>query len=67
MALAERLGMALRIAPREGGTERTTAAVRSVLAELPRYRAAARRAQELYRGKDGPAACARAILERASA
>ncbi len=67
VALAERLGMAIRLAPRQGGTPRTTEAVRGILAELPRYRAAARRAQEHYRGQDGPAACAQAILARANA
>lgn len=67
VALAERLGMARRLPPREGGMPRTTEAVRDLLGELPRYRAAAQRAQAHYRGKDGPAECARVILERVGA
>lgn len=50
--LAARQGMAIAMAPRHAGTEAMTAAVRRIVAE-PAFRAAARRVQPLYAGRDG--------------
>jgi UDP:flavonoid glycosyltransferase YjiC (YdhE family) len=61
VACAERLGMALRVSPREATTGSLTAAVRRLLDDGT-FRIAADRAKTLYEGVDGAARCADAIL-----
>ncbi len=62
VALAERLGLAIRLSPVAAGTEDMTRAVRRLVSEPP-FRREAARAKELYAGVDGADGCARAIVE----
>ncbi len=61
VAIAARLGMARGVAPRHASQATLTAVVREV-ADTPAYAAAAIRAAALYRGVDGAAQAADAII-----
>ena len=61
VALAERQGVGLRMAPQRATTEALTAAVRAMLAD-PTFRENAARVQRLYASCDGAGAAADAIL-----
>ena len=62
VALAEAQGMAIRLSPEHGGSQRMTDAVRRLLTE-PSFRTNAQRVKRYYAGVDGADGCARAILE----
>ncbi len=62
VALAERLGLAIRLSPGVAGTHEMTRAVRRLVNE-PSFRRGAARAKQLYVGVDGADECARAIVE----
>lgn len=61
VAVAERLGMAIRMAPSEATTPALTEAIRSLIDD-PTHAAGAERAAEHYRNVDGAANAAEAIL-----
>ena len=61
MAVAERLGMALRMSPQRATTPELGAAVRRLLDE-PAFANAAARAAHHYEGVDGAAGAADAML-----
>ncbi len=61
VALAQRQGMAVAMAPRHAGTPRMTDAVRQLIGSEP-HRQAARQASRHYAGLDGAARAAEALL-----
>lgn len=62
VAVAERLGMAIRMKPDDAGTAELTTALRRLL-DAPEYRDSACRVARLYAQADGPGRAADAILE----
>ena len=62
VALAERKGMAIRIAPKQAGADVMTSSVRRLLDE-PAFRENAARMRELYADTDGAAGAADAIID----
>ncbi len=62
IAVAERLGMAIRMKPQDAKTPALTGALRQVL-DMPSYRASAQLAAAQYEGVDGGAQAADVILE----
>lgn len=62
IAVAQRLGMAIRMKPEDAMTPALTGALRQVL-DMPGYRESARRAASQYEGVDGGARAAEVLLE----